>query len=113
MVKRSRDIPFYFQLTANDCAPACVMALADWYGLQVSISELRHRLVTDPTRGTPIKQFLQGLQDLFTVQIGRQSPEQWDETLLPFIAFLPKQAHFVVVWQKTSRTVLLGDPGSG
>lgn len=73
MIKRLPDIPFYFQLTANDCAPACVMALADWYGIRASLSELRRRLVTDSTRGTALKQFLPGLQDLFTVQIGRQS----------------------------------------
>ncbi|AEJ38694.1 hypothetical protein TPY_0493 [Sulfobacillus acidophilus TPY] len=33
--------------------------------------------------------------------------------MLPFIAFLPKHAHFVVVWQKTPRTVLIGEPGIG
>ena len=89
------------------------MALAQFYGVSTTISDLRKRLVTDPTQGTAIKQFPAGLSDLFFVQVGRQSLTHLDEALYPFIAFWPQQAHFVVVWSIDEHQVTFGDPGSG
>jgi ABC-type bacteriocin/lantibiotic exporter with double-glycine peptidase domain len=89
------------------------MALAQFYGVSTTISDLRKRLVTDPTQGTAIKQFQAGLSDLFFVQIGRQPLDHLDEALYPFIAFWPQQAHFVVVWSIDEHHVIFGDPGSG
>ena len=89
------------------------MALAQYYGVSTTISDLRRRLVTDPTEGTAIKQFAVGLSDLFSVQIGRQSLDHLNGTLYPFIAFWPQQAHFVVVWSIDEQHVTFGDPGSG
>ncbi len=107
------ELPFHFQLAANDCAPACVMAIAEWCGISVSLDELRRRLVTDPVQGTTIRHLELGLHDLFRVQVGRQKPGQLDSGLLPFIVFWPQQAHFVVVWAVDAAGVLVGDPGNG
>ena len=63
--------------------------------------------------GTALKQFASGLDDLFIVQIGRQSIDNLDESSVPFIAFWPQQSHFVIVWAMDDETVLFGDPASG
>ncbi len=110
---RGAVVPFHFQLAANDCAPACVMAIAEWYGISISLGEVRRRLVTDPVQGTTIKQFQLGLSDLFQVRLGRQKPGQLDPGGLPFIAFWPQQEHFVVVWAVDPSGVMIGDPGNG
>ncbi|WP_053958270.1 cysteine peptidase family C39 domain-containing protein [Sulfobacillus thermosulfidooxidans] len=110
---RLSDVPFHFQLASNDCAPACVLAIAEYYGISISLDELRRRLVTDPDRGTLLKYFSEGLSDIFDVSIGRQSLPRIEADLTPFIAFFSQQAHFVVVWHVHENGVTVGDPGVG
>ena len=76
---KSPNVPFRFQLASNDCAPACVMSIAEFYDIAITIKEIRRRLVTDPVQGTALKQFSTGLHDLFSVEIGRQSIEYLDD----------------------------------
>ncbi|MCY0885199.1 MAG: cysteine peptidase family C39 domain-containing protein [Firmicutes bacterium] len=106
-------VPFRFQLAANDCGPACVLALADYYAIPLPPAEVRRQLVTDPQAGTTLRRFADGLGQWFTVEIGRQSPGTLDPQWMPFIALLPRQAHYVVVWAVEGATVLVGDPAAG
>jgi len=107
--------PCRFQVALHDCAPACVQALADFYGTPVTIGQLRDRLRTDPLRGTTIKAFVEGLTDLFEVEIGRAPTGLVPSELLPFVAYLPRLRHYVTVWTLDERRgrVLLGDPAAG
>ena len=113
---RSPDrLPFRFQVALHDCGPACVQALADFYGTPVTIDQLRGRLRTDPLRGTTIRAFSEGLADLFEVEVGRAPTGLVPSELLPFVAYLPRLRHYVTVWALNQRRgqVLLGDPAAG
>ncbi len=107
--------PFRYQVALHDCAPACVQAVADFYDLTLSIRELRTRLNTDPTKGTTVQAFIDGLADLFEVTAGRSPEGLVPVGLVPFVAYLPKLRHFVTVWTLDERRgrVLLGDPAAG
>ena len=63
------DVPFYFQSASHDCVPACVMALGDYYHSKVDLNEIRSLLVTDPAKGTVIKN-LNNLSPYFKVTLG-------------------------------------------
>lgn len=106
--------PFHFQSAVNDCAIACVQAIAEHYGMHLSIDDLRRRLGSDPKRGPAVGQFAAGLGNYFAVQTGKQARGQVDAGCLPFIAYLPEQRHFVVVWTIDRRgRLLIGDPSQG
>jgi len=81
----------------------------------VTIGRLRDRLRTDPLRGTTIKAFVEGLTDLFEVEVGRAPTGLVPSELLPFVAYLPRLRHYVTVWTLDERRgrVLLGDPAAG
>lgn len=108
-----QKFPFHFQLAANDCAPACVLAISEFYGLPTTIGDLRRKLVTSPRHGTSLRNFSDGLHDQFHVEIGKQPVNRLDSSLLPFIAFFPRQGHFVVVWNVSRSSAVIGDPGIG
>lgn len=107
--------PFRYQVALGDCAPACVLAVADFYDLTLSIRELRTRLNTDPLRGTTVRAFIDGLADLFEVTAGRAPEGLVPVGLVPFVAYMPKLRHFVTVWTLDERRgrVLIGDPAAG
>jgi len=81
----------------------------------VTIRRLRDRLRTDPLRGTTIMAFVEGLTDLFEVEVGRVPTGLVPSELLPFVAYLPRLRHYVTVWTVDERRgrVLLGDPAAG
>jgi ABC-type bacteriocin/lantibiotic exporter with double-glycine peptidase domain len=114
-MKSPGRFPFRFQVALHDCAPACVQALADFYGICVTIGQLRDRLRTDPLRGTTVNAFQEGLSDLFKVEVGRVPTGLVPSELLPFIGYLPRLRHYVTVWTLEERRgrVLLGDPAAG
>ena len=89
--------------------------MADFYGLPLSIRELRTRLNTDPLKGTTVRAFIDGLADLFEVTAGRAPEGLVPIGLVPFVAYMPKLRHFVTVWTLDERRgrVLLGDPAAG
>jgi ABC-type bacteriocin/lantibiotic exporter with double-glycine peptidase domain len=105
-------IPFHFQLATNDCAPACVMAIVDYYRLSVDVRQLRATLFPEEANGVSIRHF-QRLSRWFNVQLGRADQLQPDSVATPYIAYWPKQSHYVVVWRVTATAVTLGDPAVG
>lgn len=106
--------PFHFQNALNDCAPACVLALADFYGVKADLRDIRARLCADPKVGVRVGAFAASLSELFAVEAGRlDTAKGVPETMVPFIAYLPHEKHYVVVWHADDRHVLIGDPGSG
>ncbi len=47
--------PFLFQAAAHDCVPASVLAVRQYYQMQLDLNEIRSALVTNPATGTTIK----------------------------------------------------------
>ncbi|SHK85662.1 cysteine peptidase family C39 domain-containing protein [Alicyclobacillus tolerans] len=109
----SNKYPFYFQSAVHDCIPACVMALADYYHVQVNLKDIRKILVTNPQHGTAIEN-LRNLGDILHVQLGRLVDLSELPQYIPFISYL-KQAHAVVVWEYdlVKGKILIGDPAVG
>ncbi len=108
------DVPFYFQSASHDCVPACVMALGDHYHSKIDLNEIRSLLVTDPAKGTVIKN-LTNLSPYFKVTLGRIVDHREIPNYTPFIAYLNQQ-HAVVVWgfsDAKRQSCLVGDPSVG
>lgn len=106
--------PFRYQNAINDCAPACVLALAEHYGIATSIHQLRNRLDAEATIGVRVSAFERGLSDLFSVTTGKISKDDLGGKVLPCIAYLQDERHFVVIWKRLKNgKVLIGDPGLG
>lgn len=59
MWSRTASVPLRVQIAANDCAPACVMVIAEHCGMPIALSEVRECLVPDPQTGTTIRNFEQ------------------------------------------------------
>jgi ABC-type bacteriocin/lantibiotic exporter with double-glycine peptidase domain len=105
-------IPFRYQASLNDCAPACVRAICEYYGMDLSMAQLRARLAADPQSGVALASFENGLSDIFIVTCGRIESDP-EASLYPFIAYLNGERHFVVVWSANARGVTVGDPSLG
>ncbi len=112
-MKKTIDIPFYFQSAAQDCVPACVKAVSNYYNIPIDIRRLRLVLVTDSTDGTRLKN-MNNLTPWFNVQLGRIVNLDEIPTYTPFIAYLVHN-HAVVVWGYTEdgRRLKVGDPAVG
>nr|WP_245630280.1 cysteine peptidase family C39 domain-containing protein [Alicyclobacillus acidiphilus] len=93
--------------------PACVLALGEYYCLNLSLNEIRILLVTSPSSGTTLKN-LYNLSPWFYVQLGRITELSEISTHTPFIAFL-KHNHAVTIWGYTQdgSKLVVGDPGVG
>jgi ABC-type bacteriocin/lantibiotic exporter with double-glycine peptidase domain len=110
----STRIPFTFQNAINDCAPACVLAIADHYGANLSMRDIRERLEADPSAGVRLSAFEAGLSDVFEVQCGKLPVAPLPEEALPCIAYLPNELHYVTLWKRDAKgRVTIGDPALG
>ncbi len=107
------SFPFYKQLDAMDCGPACLRMIAKYYGRSYSIQTLRDRSYI--TRGGVS---LLGTSDAaesigFRTMGVRLSFEKLSkEALLPCIAHW-RQRHFIVVYKIKKDTVYVADPAHG
>ncbi|MBE9492150.1 MAG: peptidase domain-containing ABC transporter [Bacteroidetes bacterium] len=107
------SFPFYKQLDAMDCGPACIRMIAKYYGRSYSIQTLRDRSYI--TRGGVS---LLGTSDAaesigFRTMGVRLSFEKLaKEALLPCIAHW-RQRHFIVVYKIKKDTVYVADPAHG
>lgn len=108
-----RKFPYYPQLDAEDCGPACVRMIASWYGKKFSAKQLTER--ADMYRQGIS---LSGLSELaekagfrsLCVQINLQALAE--KSPLPCIAFW-NQKHFIVIYKITKTTVYVSDPALG
>jgi ATP-binding cassette subfamily B protein len=112
-MKSMFSFPFYKQLDAMDCGPACLRMIAKYYGRSYSIQTLRDRSYI--TRGGVS---LLGTSDAaesigFRTMGVRLSFEKLSkEALLPCIAHW-RQRHFIVVYKIKKDTVYVADPAHG
>lgn len=107
------SFPFYRQLDAKDCGPACLRMIAKSYGKNYSIQTLRDR--SHITRqGVSFMGISDAAESIGLKSIGvRLSWEQLKkEAPLPIIAHW-QQKHFVVVYKIKKDTVYVADPALG
>lgn len=101
------------QYDASDCGPACVTMVANHYGRQVSITQMRERSGTDRNSTN-----LQGLiQAAESVGLDAQAVKSdggglTPEVPVPCIAHVTKgpQHHFVVIYRINKKKVWVADP---
>ena len=98
-----KKIPVIIQHDAMDCGIACVAMLCRWYGMKVSIADLKEICI--PTKeGISLKTIASVLERFgFRVLGGRSTIKALAEkTMLPVILHW-RQNHFVVLFKITKR----------
>ena len=110
--------PFYRQLDAMDCGPACLRMIAGFYGKDYSLSFLRQRSFIT-REGVSLLGISDAAESIgFRTRGMKLTWEQLrDEATLPCIVHW-NQRHFVVVWKISNRgrnrtTVHVADPAKG
>jgi len=107
------SFPFYRQLDAKDCGPACLRMIAKSYGKSFSLQTLRDR--SHITRqGVSFMGISDAAESIGMKSVGaRLSWEQLkSEVPLPCIAHW-QQKHFVVVYRIKKNKVYVADPAIG
>lgn len=107
-----RKIKFTHQLEANDCGPACLQMICEFYGKKYKIREIKENLPVSKL-GISIKDlrlFLEknGLR-CATVNI---SLDDIYEMPLPAILYL-KHGHFIILENVDKKSIHIVDPGFG
>ncbi|MCD8078504.1 MAG: peptidase domain-containing ABC transporter [Lachnospiraceae bacterium] len=105
---------FVKQYDSTDCAAACLAMVCLHYKKETSISQLRDRMGTD-LKGTNLIGLTKCAQELgFTAQAVRVDREGFaSEFTLPCIAHIitgEGLSHFVVLFKKSEKYVVVGDP---
>ncbi|MFW5820640.1 MAG: peptidase domain-containing ABC transporter [Bacteroidota bacterium] len=105
--------PFYKQLDAKDCGPACLRMIAKYYGKNYNLQTLRSKTYIS-REGVSLLGISDGAEAIGFRTMGVSlSPDQLvKEAPLPLIAHW-KQNHFVVVYKIKRNTVYVADPAHG
>lgn len=108
-----QSFPFFRQLDAKDCGPACLRMISKSFGKNFSIQTLRERSHIS-RQGVSLVGISEAAESIGFRSIGvRLSWLQLLETAsLPCIAHW-EQRHFIVVYKVTSRKVFVADPAVG
>lgn len=100
----------------TDCGAACIATVAKHYGKNISISRIRYLAGTD-SMGTSGVGIVKGAEALgFNCQaLFSEERKITGDYLFPFIAHVKSEVidHYVVVYGKRKKTVLVADPGEG
>ncbi len=110
--------PEVVQTSKMDCGPAALKCLCEGFGIHVSYGRLREACQTD-VDGTSIDVLEEVACDLGLDAV--QSVVPFDHVLLDDAQVLPalavittaKLAHFVIVWRRVGRWVMVMDPAHG
>ena len=111
-MRKTRRVPWYPQLGADDCGPACLAMVLAAHGVHDAASECRE--LCDAGRdGTRLRTLI-AAADRFgmTARACRVHPERFDSVALPAIAHWQTR-HFVVVERWGPRRVTIVDPATG
>lgn len=113
MLFKHKRFPFYSQLDAKDCGPACLRMIARYYGKDYTISWLRE-LCNIGKEGVSVLGISNAAEKLgFNTVALKASFETLEKQVqLPCIVHW-KQNHFVVVYKITKRYVYIADPDAG
>ncbi len=108
-----RSFPFFKQLDAKDCGPACLKMIAKYHGKSFSIQTLREKSHIS-RQGVSLVGISEAAESIGFRSVGVRL--NWDQlqnqASLPCIAHW-EQRHFVVIYKITSRKVFVADPAVG
>jgi len=108
IVVRQRDF--------SDCGPACIVSIAGFYRLQVSVSAIRQYASTDK-HGTTVLGLMEAAEKLnFQVKAGKGDSSILEKIPLPAIAHVKLENglnHYVVIYKVTKKRVTIMDPAIG
>ncbi len=105
--------PFYKQLDAMDCGPACLRMISSFYGRNYSIQTLREKCSISRA-GVSLLGISEAAESIgYRTLAARISFEKLkDEITLPAIVHW-KQNHFVIVYKISRSKVYVADPANG
>lgn len=107
-----RKIKFTHQLEANDCGPACLQMICDFYGKKYTIREIKDCLTVSKL-GLSIKDLRLFLEkNGFSCATVNISMEDIFEMPLPSILYL-KHGHFIILESINKKHINIVDPGFG
>lgn len=109
LVKR---YPFFAQQSAADCGVACLVMVSRYWGKQFSVNRLRDIANVD-RNGTSLRGLSGAAESIgFSTRPVKASLNQFAKQSLPAIAHWEGK-HYVVVYEITSKQVIVGDPAIG
>ncbi|MCA9020015.1 MAG: hypothetical protein KDA74_07740, partial [Planctomycetaceae bacterium] len=107
-----RRFPHVRQLDETDCGAACLSMISRFYGVRLSIGELRD-LACVGQDGASLNSLSRAAEQMgFSTRLLRTGLEGLRSLELPLIAHW-QGIHFVVVYQLTRKYVLVADPARG
>jgi len=110
--KVSHRYPFYAQQSASDCGAACLVMVGRFWGKKFSVSRLRDIANVD-RNGASLKGLASAAESIgFTTRPVKASLDRLAKQNLPAIAHWEGK-HYIVVYQITKDSVIVGDPAIG
>lgn len=107
-----RSFPFYKQLDAMDCGPACLRMVAKFYGKNFTLQTLRERSFIT-RRGVSLLGISDAAESIGMRSMGiKISFERLKKAPLPCIVHW-KQEHFIVVYKIKKDKVFIANPAFG
>lgn len=107
-----RRYPFFAQHSASDCGAACLVMVSRYWGKRFSVNRLRDIANVD-RNGASLRGLLTAAESLgFTTRPVKANLHQLAKQKLPAIVHWEGN-HYIVVYQITSKYVIVADPGIG
>lgn len=113
------SFPFYKQHDGMDCGPACLRMVARYYGLSISLQELRERCYID-REGVSLMGIAEAADSIGLRTLAVKIPFEGKYKSSPSLIVAPlpailhwNQKHFVVVYKINKRWAWIADPASG
>lgn len=110
--RKIRRYPFFEQQSASDCGAACLVMIARYHGKRISVNRLRE-MANVNRDGASMKGLITAAENIgFSTRAVKATLEGLIKQPLLAIAHWEGK-HFVVIWQITSKSVIIGDPAIG
>jgi HlyB family type I secretion system ABC transporter len=110
--KLTQRYPFFAQQSSSDCGAACLVMIGRYWGKKFSINRLRD-LANVNREGASLRGLSNAAESIgFLTKPVKCSLNKLAEQALPAIAHWEGR-HYVVVYQITSKQVIIGDPAIG
>ncbi|AUT01945.1 peptidase C39 [Nostoc sp. CENA543] len=110
--KVTRRYPFFAQQSASDCGAACLVMVSRYWGKRVSVNRLRDIANVD-RNGASLRGLSAAAESIgFSTRPVKASLDQLAKQNLPAIAHWEGK-HYIVVYQITSKHVIVADPAIG
>ncbi|QXU43167.1 peptidase domain-containing ABC transporter [Pedobacter sp. D749] len=105
--------PHFSQLESNDCGPACLKIIFEYYNYKVPFDDIRNRSKLD-WKGTSLYRIESIAKDFDfnTISISVTWDKLSADAILPAIVMI-QQKHFAVLYEINAHHVLISDPAIG